>query len=250
MPRHPALTFRSLCAAFAFLAALGAGTVRAEGIAGDFDFYVLSLSWSPTYCETADDPDPTQCDRAPPGFVVHGLWPQYESGYPDYCLADEPARLNASEMGLALSLFPSPGLAQYQWRKHGICSGLNARDYLGLLGEAVDLIAVPEALAAPTRDQRVAPDEIEAAFVDVNGGLSETDMSIQCRRGDFTEIRICMTTDLQFRACPEVDSDTCRSRTITIPASQQSENENARCGRSRSGHFGGAGDASRSGRSC
>ena len=32
-----------------------------------------------------DRPDPTQCDVGGKGFVVHGLWPQYERGYPEYC---------------------------------------------------------------------------------------------------------------------------------------------------------------------
>lgn len=220
MPFNPALILRTACVAFAFSAALDTAPARSEGIAGDFDFYVLALSWSPTYCQLDEDPDPSQCDLAPPGFVLHGLWPQYESGYPDYCLSDEPSRLDARARSAAAQLFPSLGLAQYQWRKHGNCSGLDADSYLDLVAEALDLIVVPDALFTPRRDARLVPDAIEEAFVESNGGLSETDMSIQCRRGALTEVRICLTTDLKFRACPEVDRDTCRSGSIVVPASE------------------------------
>ena len=60
---------------------------------GKFDFYVLALSWSPTYClnEGRGRNDRTQCggDKAH-GFIVHGLWPQFDNGYPEYC----PTRLS------------------------------------------------------------------------------------------------------------------------------------------------------------
>src|SRR3977135_1905030 len=54
---------------------------------GDFDFYVLSLSWSSGFCETpAGARARGQCDASVNlGFVVHGLWPQDEHGYPSDC---------------------------------------------------------------------------------------------------------------------------------------------------------------------
>jgi ribonuclease T2 len=56
----------------------------------DFDFYVLALSWSPSYCASkGGDADPEQCGLAkPPGFTAHGLWPQFERGSPQNCAAD------------------------------------------------------------------------------------------------------------------------------------------------------------------
>ena len=55
--------------------------------AGDFDYYVLSLSWSPTWCAIeGDDRGADQCDaRHDYGWILHGLWPQNERGYPSYC---------------------------------------------------------------------------------------------------------------------------------------------------------------------
>src|SRR5262249_40589503 len=58
---------------------------------GQFDYYVLSLSWSPSFCETATgNARRQQCGTRPFSFVVHGLWPQYERGFPESCLAPPP----------------------------------------------------------------------------------------------------------------------------------------------------------------
>jgi len=219
VPFHPALILRRLAAAFALIAT-GGLAAHAEGIAGDFDFYVLALSWSPTYCLTSDDPDPAQCDTAPDGFVVHGLWPQYETGYPEYCSSREPRGIDDETLDAIADVMPSAGLAHYQWRKHGMCSGLDAASYFRLLLEAVEEIDIPPELADPDTDQRLRPDDIEADFSDANPGLAEDGMSIQCRQGRLTEVRICLTRDLQFRDCFEVDDDTCRSRTIAVPTAQ------------------------------
>ena len=65
-----------------------AGLIRPQtASADDFDFYVLSLSWSPTYCGSeAGRDDRQQCGSGRPyAFVVHGLWPQYERGWPEDC---------------------------------------------------------------------------------------------------------------------------------------------------------------------
>jgi ribonuclease I len=61
---------------------------RRQNQAGEFDFYVLALSWSPSYCEAAAERSAGrapagQCGERPYSFVVHGLWPQYEKGFPN-----------------------------------------------------------------------------------------------------------------------------------------------------------------------
>src|SRR5438874_4074521 len=74
------------------LAAFGMASAqdRRQNTPGEFDFYVLSLSWSPSFCEQAsergnDRRSGAQCGGRPFSFVVHGLWPQYERGFPEYC---------------------------------------------------------------------------------------------------------------------------------------------------------------------
>ncbi|MCB1968558.1 MAG: ribonuclease, partial [Candidatus Accumulibacter sp.] len=63
-----------------------AGTTSVP-LGSGFDFYVLALSWSPAYCLIEGDrANKQQCaEERDLGFVVHGLWPQFESGYPEFC---------------------------------------------------------------------------------------------------------------------------------------------------------------------
>lgn len=69
-----------------------------------FDFYVLSLSWSPSYCEAEGEQANGQQCRAgrPYAFVVHGLWPQYERGYPENCQAGASNVSNEALRGLTI----------------------------------------------------------------------------------------------------------------------------------------------------
>ncbi|MCB1498664.1 MAG: ribonuclease T [Bauldia sp.] len=198
-------------AATLLLAATGAA---AQDTPGDFDFYVLSLSWSPSYCETAHRPDPEQCEGAARGFVVHGLWPQYERGYPDYCV-DTP-RLPRSILATVADLMPA-GLAQYQWQKHGTCSGLRPERYFDLLRRAYEAIDIPDIYEPLTMDAETSPAAIEQGFIAANPGLSERGIAVTCSRDGAIEVRICLTQRLGFRRCTEVDSGACRARTITLP---------------------------------
>src|SRR4051812_35381200 len=95
---------------------------EARGDAGQFDYYAVALSWSPSFCATRGDN--AECDRSRPlGFVMHGLWPQYANGYPESCSNE---RLPADVRAKYASLFPSPTLIDHEWKKHGTCSGLDA----------------------------------------------------------------------------------------------------------------------------
>jgi len=185
---------------------------------GRFDFYVLSLSWSPSYCETASRPDPIQCETGTKGFVVHGLWPQYERGYPEYC-ADSP-RLPRSIVASIADLM-SPGLAQHQWEKHGTCAGLRPERYFDLVRRAYERIEVPNVFEPLEAETRSTPTSIEQQFLMVNPGLSERGIAVTCNRAGAVEVRICLTQRLDFRRCLEVDADACRARTVTLPPMEQ-----------------------------
>lgn len=186
--------------------------------AGRFDFWVLALSWSPGFCETTGDSRGSdQCEAGRRlGFVVHGLWPQYENGYPAFCEPSgrQPTRAAVEE---AASLFPSEGLARYEWRKHGTCSGLSPTEYFRAVRQARDLVTIPDRLVSPSVGTRVLPGEIERAFQETNKGLRPEMMAIDCGRRVFQEIRICLAKDLRgFRARPQVDRDTCRAGEIRV----------------------------------
>lgn len=187
-----------------------------------FDFYVLSLSWSPTFCQSGEarDGDPQCATDKPRGFVVHGLWPQNEKGYPQFCESREPERVPSS-IGRDLSAFmPSMGLIGHQWRKHGTCSGLSQQDYFATLASAWKRLKMPERYADGRQALNDAPQEIEKAFIAANPGLSPAGIAVTCDGRKLDEVRICFTKDLDFRACGEVDRQACRADTITLPAAR------------------------------
>jgi ribonuclease T2 len=208
--------------AFHFLAPAFAQPLRESrgAPAGPFDFYVLSLSWSPGFCEAGGSvKGRSQCDSgAGLGFVVHGLWPQYRQGYPSFC---EPGGRFVSRPALAEAdgVFPDDGLARYEWRRHGTCSGLGPAEYFRAARRARALVSIPDSLLRPKSDAKVLPIDIERAFAAANPGLRSDMMSVQCGRRVFQELRICLDRDLRaFRSCPEVDRDGCRAGEITVKA--------------------------------
>lgn len=202
-----------------------AQTVRGAA-PGAFDFYVLALSWSPGFCALdgrADDRAQCSAGRRHT-FVVHGLWPQYERGFPRECSAGDdsiPRNPSRRAMGFAAGVFPEPGLARHQWRMHGTCSGRMPEDYFRDTARARSLVTVPQALQGLRTERRVSPDAVEQAFIAANPGLKPDMIATACQRGRLKEVRICIKRDLSgFRACPEVDRSGCRDRDITVDAPQ------------------------------
>ena len=193
---------------------------RRQNAPGEFDFYVLSLSWSPSFCEAASERgnsgrSQVQCER-PFSFVVHGLWPQYERGFPEYCQRPSP-RLARNIMTSMLDLMPAPGLIFNEWDKHGTCSGLGERAYFETIRKARAAVKIPEEFLQLSEQTTISPDAIEAAFIKVNPGLSSAAISVTCTSRRLSEVRVCMSKDLQFRACEEIDRRACRRDEVTMP---------------------------------
>ena len=184
---------------------------------GNFDFYVLSLSWSPGFCDTnSGASSKRQCDAGSNlGFVVHGLWPQFEHGFPADCGGPEASR---NALALTRGVFPDEGLARYEWRKHGTCTGKAAEDYFADVRRVRQSIRIPDALAAPTEQQSFAPGDILRAFSQVNPQFRAGMGAVGCTRGELQEVRFCIAKDLSgFRPCPEVAAQSCRARQIAVP---------------------------------
>lgn len=186
----------------------------------DFDFYVLSLSWSPSFCAENGSRGNArqQCGTGRAyGFVAHGLWPQYERGYPQSCNHHQANDLVPRDVVSALSdIMPSAGLMRHEWRKHGTCSGLNQRDYFATLRMAYQAVTIPPALRNVATLRRVDPQLIEKAFIAANPALPANAIAITCSRNHLQEVRICMDKNLKFRACNEVDCHSCRSRSVML----------------------------------
>ena len=208
-------------AALTGLAGTASAQDRRQNAPGEFDFYVLSLSWSPSFCEEASERgsggrSQVQCGGRPFSFVVHGLWPQYEHGFPNYCQRPSP-RLDRNIMSSMLDLMPAPGLIFNEWDKHGTCSGLSARAYFETIRKARSAVKIPEEYLELSAPKTVAPAEIEDAFIKVNPGLSSSAIAVTCDKTRLGEVRICMSKDLQFRACEEIDRRACRRDQVVMP---------------------------------
>lgn len=188
----------------ACLAGLAAGgAARGEGTAGEFDYYVLALSWSPNWCRAEGRArGAEQCaPGADFGWVLHGLWPQYEDGgWPDYCpgAARNPSR---SETAAEAGLFGSGGAAWHQWNKHGRCTGLSAADFYALSRRAYEAVRRPEVFRRLREDVRLPAAVVEEAFLEANPELTQEMITVTCRRGAIAEARLCLTRELEPRPC-------------------------------------------------
>ncbi|MGB3409389.1 MAG: ribonuclease T2 [Jannaschia sp.] len=192
-----------MLAALALLAAAVGPAALAEGDAsGDFDYYVLSLSWSPTWCALeGDDRRSPQCaDGTGFGFVLHGLWPQYEDGWPSYCRSAGREATRAETAAMA-DIMGTSGSAWHQWQKHGRCSGLSAADYFRLARLAYDRVNRPGVLRDLGREVTLPASVIEDAFIEANPDLVPDQITITCRDRRIQEVRLCLTRDLQPRRC-------------------------------------------------
>jgi ribonuclease T2 len=209
--RPPRLAALALFAALAAPASAQDSREFRGGRAGGFDLYVLALTWSPGFCELEGErKGREQCDNGQNlGFTVHGLWPQFERGYPTECA---PAGRTPSRSALeeARGVYPDEGLARYEWRRHGTCSGKSPAEYFGDVRRARDRVRVPERFRSISREIIMTPLEIERAFAEANPGLRPDMMAVSCRRGVLQEVRICMDNGLRgFRRCPDVDRAGC-----------------------------------------
>jgi ribonuclease T2 len=204
-------------AAIIIMAVLAAAVGRAD-TPGRFDHYILALSWHPTWCAAEGDArDASECDRGSRrGFSVHGLWPNHVRGWPEFCTtpARDPTRRETAAMA---DLMGSPGLAWYQWRKHGRCSGLDGATYLRLTREAAQRIVIPEPFRRPDGTVRMDPDDVEAAFLAANPRLTPEGLVVTCRDGRLHEVRVCLDRTLTPRACTDQEARACRADRVAVP---------------------------------
>lgn len=180
---------------------------------GAFDYYVLSLSWSPNWCAlTGDRQRSDQCDRRHDhGWILHGLWPQYHRGFPSYCRTIEapPTRRMTAEMA---DIMGTPGLAWHQWKKHGTCSGLRAEAYFALARRAYEAVIRPDVFRRLDRTVRLPALVVEEAFLRANPGLERDMLTITCRDGHIQEARLCLSRDLAPVPCGQDVVRDCRMK--------------------------------------
>ena len=211
---------RGLVLAWMMLLGFTAAGPAAAQRAGEFDLYVLSLSWSPTFCANiGKERGDQQCASARPhAFILHGLWPQYTRGYPEFCAGQSPPRIPDRLLTDMLDIMPSRGLIIHEWRKHGTCSGLSPQVYFDTARRALSQISIPKNFARASTSFEATPDAVQEAFLSANPSLSRDGVSVTCQKGLLEEVRICLSRTLQPRRCAEVDRQSCRATNIRVPA--------------------------------
>lgn len=197
------------------LALLGTATApRAEGeAAGEVDYYVMALSWSPNWCALEGDAQRSpQCARgAGHGWILHGLWPQFHRGYPAFCPTAQrpPSRAMTADMA---DIMGTAGLAWHQWKKHGSCSGLSAAAYYALSRQAYGTVVRPSVFRKLPKDIRLPASVVEAAFLKDNPALEPDGITITCRDGHIQEARICLSRSLDPVPCGQDVVKDCRMK--------------------------------------
>lgn len=181
---------------------LAAGSAAGH-TAGNFDYYKLALSYSPEFCIASENYNQPQCKMS---WIVHGLWPQYQRGYPSNCKVD-PAKVDAINKADIKSYMPSDFLIKHEWKKHGTCSGLSRSGYFDLTEKLWSGLTLPTfAEGAYTVQQ------IRQKIVQSNPSLSADMIELACddnsrkpQSSDYTldEIRICYSRQGEFMPCIE-----------------------------------------------
>jgi ribonuclease T2 len=191
---------------------------NSDAQSGQFDYYLLSLSWAPTYCLTHGD-DGAECSNKGYGFVLHGLWPQYDGGgYPENCATQFELTSQAAAKGR--TIYPSEHLMSHEWQTHGTCSGVSALDYFSTADRATAAVNVPATFNAPRDDQTLTAPQIIELFHRANPQMPEGSMAVACSRATMSEIRVCLTKDLAVRACGKGVRNSCPKVALRLPASR------------------------------
>lgn len=209
---------------------------RDQHVAGQFDYYSLVLSWSPTHCSSPEGADDDlQCNRRDGkryAFVLHGLWPQYTRGWPQDCRLPRRPFVPDTIIDGMLDIMPSRGLVIHEYRKHGTCSGLDPQSYFTLSRQLFKTVKVPEEYINPYETQFVSPQALRRAFAAANPGLPQQSIAVVCGRGNrarLREVRLCFSKEGKPIACGtnEDERKLCQATEIAVPPVRSTKREDA-----------------------
>lgn len=186
---------------------------------GQFDYYVLNLSWSPAFCDTMKTLSPQeraeagqemQC-AAPHAFVLHGLWPQNNDGtYPASC-ADRPGPQRPERN---LDMTPSLPLLKHEWSKHGTCTTLSPEGYFATARQAYTSVTIPEFFTALDHQAQMTPDQILTLFYKSNADFPQGSFALSCGNNQLTAVEACFDKDVHPIACANLK--TCHANSVRI----------------------------------
>jgi len=196
---------------FVFLVVLisiisGTSFAAQNNIAGEFDSYVFSLSWQPTFCTTK--PDKQECQTQTPdrydakNLALHGLWPnKNDDKQHRYGFCDVPNSIKKLDKASTWCKMPAfdlsdttkknlsiymPGYASclqnHEWYKHGTCSGLDSDTYFSTASTIVDKVATSTfgKFVTDNVGNTVSSDDFLAAFESAFGEGSGKSVTLHC----------------------------------------------------------------------
>jgi len=195
-----------------------------RNVAGQFDYYALVLSWSPSYCSDEGKDDDTQCNRRDGrrySFVLHGLWPQYDSGYPSNCRLPRRPFVPDPVINSMLDIMPSRGLVIHEYRAHGTCSGLDPIRYFALAHRLFEGINIPKRFQNPFESQILSAQDVKRSFLEVNPQFRPDMIAVVCggAGGMLKEVRLCLSKDGAPRSCGQNETrrNLCSANQVFIP---------------------------------
>jgi ribonuclease T2 len=208
------------------LVTLVAGQAHAQrgGEPGRFDYYVLVLGWTPSYCamEGKQRRDRHCAADRPHAFTLHGLWPQNVKGWPEDCRTRKRAWVPQSVIDDLRDVMPSKNLIIHEYRTHGTCSGLEPAQYFGLARDLYQRVSIPPRFSAVERGLDLTEAEIEAEFLKSNAWLKPNMIVVSCRGQNLLDVRICFGRDLFPKPCgSNEERRVCRAGRINVPAARQ-----------------------------
>lgn len=183
----------------------------------DFNFYIFSISWSPTYCEHHQQ-DKEECGGKFPGFSLHGLWPMLTAtNWPQNCSTTE--KLTPEALAFGKKIYPNKALVKHEWEKHGTCSGLDALSYFKKAENAVLSVKVPPVFQNVKTPLSMSATKIVQSFISSNPVLKPDNILLECANKELTEVRFCMDKNSKFEHCVAGFKTQCPSSDkIVIPA--------------------------------
>ncbi len=207
---------RTCLAAALLLTAATACSARAQEVhsaPGQFDFYLMNLSWAPEFCHNVEALPLTErtankrADAAdecstPTGFVLHGLWPQNFNGtYPANCSNRPGPESYAPYLGDT----PSLTLLQHEWSKHGTCTTLNADAFFATADDRYHDLKIPASLQNVTHPLTLAPNTLLGQFQAANPAYPQGSIVLSCGNNYLTAVQACYSKDtLKPIACQSV----------------------------------------------
>lgn len=195
-----------------------------RNVAGEFDYYALVLSWSPSHCASTQRDDDTQCNRRDGrryNFVLHGLWPQYERGFPGDCQIGQRPYVPDNVISDAMDVMPSKPLIIHEYRKHGTCSGLAPSRYFELGERLFRSIKIPSRYINPFEQQSISPEDLVDEFLAENKQLKRDQIVVSCggSRNRLQDVRICLTKQGEPRSCGRNENQRklCSASSMFVP---------------------------------